>query len=512
MLRKTSRFTSQAGASRLSICALVWLGAAALGCADDKEPEDAVAQPASTPDGGTGDAAPVGAVDAGGSVPDAGGMVVNADAGGGAKSPAACNASDTPEKGLQGDVNPGGTVNCGLKLLSELPVAGSAQGSGHCAYVRVGGVIKAFSLADPLNPVQTDEQPGFGGSESMRAQTVEGRAILVSGRGVYDISNCEKLVKKGEIAWPSQNAASGLLFAALSSHEISISHDAKRVYSGLGFNIAYLDDLEKPETWIVKDWSCEMNVQSGFPQTVPNACDGPSHQDVGRQYSHSSDDNAEGTVWYGANQEGSATQMERSTARMVDISNRDSIKILDTVAGVPGHSMNWWKTPDAREFILGANETLAKADSCVPYPRPVNLGNAYEGYIVEVTGKKFGKPLILTLDINRPENCQVAKASGSNATITEHSVYNKNGAAFVMLEYGSAGTRVFDLRNGENPKEAAYYNDGKGLVHSGVFHYDDARGILISSGRSAAHVLVLESEAITALGLPKPTDPKYPYK
>lgn len=45
------------------------------------------------------------------------------------------------------------------------------------------------------------------------------------------------------------NAQSGNLMRALSPHEISISHDAKRVYSGLGFNIAYIDDLDKPETW-----------------------------------------------------------------------------------------------------------------------------------------------------------------------------------------------------------------------------------------------------------------------
>ena len=96
------------------------------------------------------------------------------------------------------------------------------------------------------------------------------------------------------------------IFAALSSHEIAISHDAKRVYSGLGFAVAYIENLEQPDTWTVKNWSCEMNKQSGFPADVPNACEGPSQQDVGRQYSHSSDDNLEGTVWYGANQEGSS--------------------------------------------------------------------------------------------------------------------------------------------------------------------------------------------------------------
>jgi hypothetical protein len=284
------------------------------------------------------------------------------------------------------------------------------------------------------------------------------------------------------------------------------------VYSGLGFNIAYIEDLDKPETWTVKNWSCEMNKQSGFPTNIPNACEGPSHQDVGRQYSHSSDDNLEGSVWYGANQEGSPTQMERSTARMVDISDRNGIKILDTVASFPGHSMNWWRTPDGRDYIIGANEALGGSDSCMPYPRPVNLGNALEAYVVEVTGNKFGKPFPLVLDINQPENCQAAKTSRSNATITEHSVYNKGDAAFVMIEYGTAGLRVFDLRNGDKPKEAAYYNDGKGHVHSGVFSYDDARGIMIASGRQAAHVLMLQPQMIKALGLPTPTDAKYPYK
>jgi len=545
MLRKTVRFTKQARACRLSICAFLWMGALAAGCssdgrspdeapgpstADDDDDEsgatdDADGQKPSRVDAGTpkkdagpsdaGSSSNGGSRDGGGAARDAASDGADAAQGGSDAGvifvEAKCGANDKPEKGLQGDIN-SGTVNCGLTLLSELPSGGSVQGSGHCAYVRSGSSIKAYSLADPLKPVQTDEVPTVGSTESMRAHTVEGRAILVSGRGVYDISNCEKMVKKGEIAWPSANAMLGFYVGALSSHEIGISHDAKRVYSGLGFNIAFIDDLEKSASWTVKNWSCEMNKQSGFPTDVPNACEGPSHQDVGRQYSHSSDDNLEGTVWYGANQEGSSSQMERSTARMVDISNPASIKILDTVVNFPGHSMNWWRTPDGRDFIIGANEALSRADSCVAYPRPVNLGNAYEAYVAEVTGNKFGKPFILTLDINKPENCQAANTSRSNASITEHSVYNKGGAAFVMIEFGTAGLRVFDLRNGDKPREVAYYNDNKGHAHSGVFSYDEASGIMVASGRTNGHVLMLQPQMIAALGLPTPTDPKYPYE
>jgi hypothetical protein len=463
-----------------------------------------------------------GAVSTGGN--GSGGMGAAGDASGGTGDggivfiDAECGEDDTPEDGLQGDKY-SGTVNCGLTLLSEIPFGGHAQGAGHCAYVRLAGsapytgsVIKAFSLEDPLNPVETDEEPAVGGSESMRAHSAERRAVLVSGSGVYDVSDCEDMVKKGEIAWPSQNAQFGLFFAALSSHEIAISHDAKRVYSGLGFAIANIENLEDSGSWTVKNWSCEMNTQSGFPGDVPSSCEGPSQEDLGRQYSHSSDDNLEGTVWYGANQEGSSSQMEPPTARMVDISDPNKIEILDTVVQFPGHSMNWWRTPDGREFIIGANEGLSVADSCVPYPRPTSLGNALDAYIVEVTDNVFGEPFTLTLDINKPENCQAAKASGANASITEHSVYTKNGAAFVMIEHGSAGLRVFDLRDGENPREVAYYNDGKGHVHSGVFHYDDERGIMLASGSQAVHVLMLQPQMLEALGLPYPTDPAYPYK
>jgi len=77
--------------------------------------------------------------------------------------------------------------------------------------------------------------------------------------------------------------------------------------------------------------------------------------------------------------------------------------------------------------------------------------------IVEVTGNVFGTPFPLTLDINKPENCQAAKASGASPSISEHSVYNEGGAAFAMIEYGWAGLRVFDLRDGDHPKEVAYF-------------------------------------------------------
>ena len=207
-------------------------------------------------------------------------------------SPARCGSKDTPEKGIQGDVAPAGGANCGLSFLSQVPGGGSVQGSRHCAYVRVGSVIKTYSLADPTRPRQTDEQSTHGSSESMRAQTVAGRAILVSGKGVWDIRRCEHPVFKGEIPWPSiatyNNGPGGV--ASTTQHEIAISHDARRVYAGLGFAIAYISDLNRPSTWTVKNNTCEMNRQSGFPvaglpEATATPCDVAPQGEYPRQYS-----------------------------------------------------------------------------------------------------------------------------------------------------------------------------------------------------------------------------------
>jgi hypothetical protein len=341
-----------------------------------------------------------------------------------------CGPSDTPEPGIQGDVAPPGGANCGLSFLSRIPGGGSVQGSGHCAYVRIGSVITAHRLADPANPVQTDEEPTHGGSESMRAQTTDERAILVSGKGVWDISHCEDMVFKGEIPWPSILAVVGANIASTTQHEMAISHDARRVYAGLGFAIAYLSDLDHPETWTVKNHTCEMNRQSGFPvQGLPDAtaslCDVAPQGEYPRQYSHSSDDNLEGTRWYGANQNGDGvSQLEPSTARVVDISDPNHIKILDSLPEFPGHSMNWWRTADGREFIIGANEQVGTTqDTCQTYPRPTSLGNAAEAYVAEVADVARVVPAICGCPANadgsgHPSRIRAKQAGKENSPLS----------------------------------------------------------------------------------------------
>ena len=441
------------------------------------------------------------------------------------KSPALCGSADTPETGIQGDLPGVGGANCGLTFLSQLPssLSGAVQGAGHCAYVRnstglygTNGVMKAFSLADPVHPVQTDEEPLYGGTESFRTQVAGGRAILVAGRGVWDITNCEDLVFKGEIQWPSTNSRNGANIAGTSSHELAISHDARKVYSGLGFAVAYLDNLEDPSTWRVYNHTCAIGRQAGYPLhagTGPTLCDVAPEGDYAPQYSHSSDDNLEGTRWYGANQNGDmVSQLEPSTLRVVDISVRGNPVVLDSLAELPGHSMDWWRSPDGREYVMGANEA-APGNTCQAHPRSTALGNSADGYIAEVTNDDLKHASRVSLMINEPQNCAARALSGSNAAITEATLYNKHGAAMLMVQFGDpdtgAGLRVFDVRDGYHPKEVAYFNTG-GHVHSGRFYYDDTRGIVLTAASAGMQVLELQPQVITALGLPTPTDPAYP--
>jgi hypothetical protein len=295
--------------------------------------------------------------------------------------------------------------------------------------------------------------------------------------------------------------------AATTTHELAISHDARRVYTGVGFGLANISDLEHPATWQVWNNTCELNRQSSFP--IVGDCVHAPQGDYPRQYSHSSDDNVSGTRWYGAGQT-QVSGFEPPTMRIVDIHDLNHIKIVATIPNVPGHSMSWWRSPDGREYVLSANE-LGAGDTCAAYPRDTSLMNAADGYITEVTGDKPKHASRVTVAINKPENCAAAKASGSKAFYSEHVVYNKGGAAFAMIAYEGAGLRIWDVRDGYHPKEVAYYNTGAGYVHSAMFHYDETTGVVVASGTDALQLLVLEPQVIKALGLPKPTAAAYPY-
>ena len=452
-----------------------------------------------------------------------------------------CGSADTPETGIQGDIpkadkdsgRADAGYNCGLSFIGELPAKGAVQGYDHCAYVRTGAnSIDVFDMRDPTVPKKiTTIAPvgsnGSGGtSETMRILATPGvlgssqpqRVLLGSGSSIYDISDCEHPVHKGDIHWP------GILpWPAGLSHDIRISHDGTKVYAGIGVVVADIGNLDHPETWTVANQTCNIAAQYHLVHFVPSLfdlslCD--VSEDTLPQLAHGPDDNDSGTRLYIGNQGIPASvSTEADTLRILDVTVNPP-QILDTAPG-PGHAVDWFRAADGREYILHANEIVAVPEaSCLPHPRPSNLGFAFEAFITEVTGDKLVRRSMLELDINKSENCAAKIASGQSTSIAYQSIDNPYKATFATVSFGDgfiptgsgpsgAGLRLFDIRDPSAPKEVAYFNHGY-LQHASVTHYDPATGLLYMPGIYSAQILELQPQIVKGLGLPYPTDPSYP--
>jgi hypothetical protein len=441
-------------------------------------------------------------------------------------SPAVCGTQDSPESGIQGDAAPAGGANCGLSLLAEVPGGGAVQGSGHCAYVRTGAGINVLDMTDPTAPRHIGTLPVFtpadgSGSETMRAITIDehehksrgvgSRAVLVSGSGVYDIRQCHKPVVKGQIDWPGV-----LPWPASASHDVRVSHDGTKVYAGLFVVEADITELDDPSTWTVRNHTCGVAAQYHPVHMVPAAAglslceDLPVDWEFGPQLSHGPDDNGDGTRLFVGSQTAAATfWAEDDTLRILDMTT-DPPTIKATAHG-PGHSIDWFRTADGREWLLHANEIVAApATSCVPEGiRPSSLGWAHDAFLTEVTGDQLRRAATAGLAINRSENCQAKLASNQNTGVAYHAVDDPYDAHFAMVSMGDAGFRVFDIRNPDSPSEVAYFNRGP-LVHAGVGHYDAARGLIYIPAATGMQVLEVQPRVYDALDLPYPSDPAWP--
>ena len=481
----------------------------------------------------------------------------------------ACGAADTPETGIQGDIpaadlESGRAIkgyNCGLSPVHQLEVSGAVQGFDHCIYVRTGSTsrdsqdppvisvsdntanIEVYDVSNPEAPVlktTLTAAPSTGGgdtSETLRVVPTENNpdtpALLAAGSSIFDISDCDSPVHKGDIQWPGE-----LEWPAGLSHDIRISHDGTKVYASIGVVIADISDLDNPDNWNAVNYSCDIaaqfeSVHAAQNPTTLGLCQ--FSQDQAPQLSHGPDDNAAGTRLYIGNQGipaavgdasgfldagGSLEDAGDATLRILDLTTEPPTLLAQ--GDGPGHAIDWFRTADGREYILHTNEAVfVQEASCLPQPRPSSLGWAFEAYITEVTGDTLIRRSLLELDINKAENCQAKMASGQETSIAYHSVDNPNNATIAMVSFGDsfftrssneivgAGLRVFDIRNPSEPQEVAYFNTGF-LEHAGASYYDHDRGLLYMPDQKGVRVLELQPQILNYLGLPKPDDPAYP--
>lgn len=462
-----------------------------------------------------------------------------------------CGALDTPETGIQGDIpradKESGRAelgyNCGLSTVHQLDITGAVQGYDHCAYVRTASdTIQVLDMSDPTRPVTVGTlSPGAASglnqtSETIRVVTTEENPdappLLASGSSIYDISDCDQPVEKGKVAWPGF-----VPWPAGMSHDIRVGHAGDKVYSSVGVVVADISDLNNPDNWPVVNHTCDLAAQFLSVHLVQQAgvdlCD--VMDDTAPQMSHGPDDNATGTRLYVGNQGipatvgdasglldagGSAEDVGDTTLRIIDLTTTPPTIVAQ--GDGPGHSIDWFRTADGREYILHANEfVFVQQASCAPHPRPNSLGWAFEAFITEVTGDTLVRRSMLELDINKPENCAAKMESGQGTSIAYHSVDNPFNATFAMVSFGDgvipafdgspsgAGLRLFDIRNPSEPLEVAYFNAGP-LEHAGASHYDHKRGLLYMPDMGGVRVLELQPQIIGYLGLPRPSDPAYP--
>lgn len=106
---------------------------------------------------------------------------------------------------------------------------------------------------------------------------------------------------------------------------------------------------------------------------------------------------------------------------------------------------------------------------------------------------------MLRLAINDPEFCEIRKASGQDPWIAYHLIDNPLNPKFAAVNFGSAGLRIFDIRQPEKPREVAHFNHGS-PVRGGVGHYDAARGLIYVAGGTGFWVLETEPQVRANLG------------
>ncbi len=66
------------------------------------------------------------------------------------------------------------------------------------------------------------------------------------------------------------------------------------------------------------------------------------------------------------------------------------------------------------------------------------------------------------------------------------------------MSFGTAGLRIFDIRNPLRPVEIAYFNHGA-LQHAGVTHYDAERALLYVPGPGGLQVLAIQDQVLEYL-------------
>jgi hypothetical protein len=323
----------------------------------------------------------------------------------------------------------------------------------------------------------------------MHAWTTKDRAVLVAGRygiqpfgngspapmDIYDVRDCAHPKLMSTLLWPSN------------THNLTITADAKRVFSTLPLQAADISNLRKPR------YLGNLDNQISTP-TAPF-----------KNISHEAWVRPDGKRLYIGGQVVGIGEY----FTIADISNwpKTPPRIVSQFIG-RGHSIRP-ATINGRSYLLHSEESIVDptAKGCVP-ARLNPLAGASQPWLTDITDERHPVDASqFRLEINEPANCAAQASSGVNASVHYHDLDDAQHTTFAMLSMWNAGLRVVDVRDPKHMSEVAYFNPGQyGSTLDqawGHVRYMPSTGhIWLTTQTGGFWVLELEPQVRRALGLP----------
>lgn len=388
--------------------------------------------------------------------------------------PAKCGPNDRPETGLQGQVPLQDQLSgraaegyfCNVRLVgqnrienrgSNAHLAWWKSGRHTCAYVStldrpaddpLTGVA-VIDITNPESPTRTTVLRDPGTRNVLETIQAESGILIVKGHdeggrhqnadkvAIYDVSqDCRQPQLQSVFHLPKLPNGQ-----PSESHGGVLSDDGKTLYA-ITFGVtephirrAYDPDHPGYETYVI-DLADPANPQLLTTFEHP--------------LTHDMDIRPDGKRVYLGN-------MILDTTSIQNRSPNPEMRLVGTVDGMWGHTVRYAKIR-GREYLLANGETFKQA-VCTNY----ETNEKDQIQIFDITDETAPELVSgMTHQTARPLSRCLETATTDQTSYHPHYANvdkRKNASIYIVTWFGS-GTRIFDIRDVENPKEIAYYNSG----------------------------------------------------
>jgi hypothetical protein len=444
------------------------------------------------------------------------------------KSPARCATGDpNPEPGMQGEAPAGhDDWDCGVTSVGFLPGAdGPMAVAGNCAYT--GGtnaagkpIVRVIDVHDPRHPTPTKELD-TSAREVLSARITRDRAILVTRHrdsahqegqvlgydmlvDVWDIRVCTDPQKLGTLRFPTASKYYGDPPAETGGpvHIVGLNPTATKVYGTIPLQEADITDLAHPEKWTVRDLHCQVSNQHydvyeataglGLCEALQgNVWTMPSN-------SHQTTFSPDGSRLYIGSQ---IPGPDNNAMYILDMTTGDP-RVVSVTQQAPGHAIDL-ATIGGHKYLLHSNEIGGTA--CIPEEqRPKYVGMGDRAWLLDINDETAPGPeptSTIMMAVSRFENCGPNNVTGPNVAF--HDVDDPLDSRYAVIGFGSAGFRIFDIRDPKDPIEVAYFNHGAS-GHTKPYIVNRSGEIWVS-GAGGFWVLQLEPQVLDFLELDQPS-------